>query len=218
MVSALTVDLVMFDMDGVIFQGRNFWLDLHRAMGTEEAAWHLWNTYGQTDYPRLASVTVAEVWCGRSADAFYDLIAARRYVEGVPEVIAWFHEQGVQTAIVSSGPWQLAERAQRELEIDVIRGNRVGIADGVFSGVVDLQVDDARKDVAARAVMAELNVEPMRAAMVGDTAADGRLAGIVGHLIAYDPSDPAFAGTAETVLAAGHLRDLIGCFCPPVGD
>jgi hypothetical protein len=34
-----SVDLIraaLFDMEGVVFERRNFWLDLHRAFGTEE--------------------------------------------------------------------------------------------------------------------------------------------------------------------------------------
>jgi HAD superfamily phosphoserine phosphatase-like hydrolase len=215
MSSQPTVDLVIFDMDGVIFQGRNFWLDLHRAMGTEAEAWRLWHAYGKHDYPRLGAITVEQVWIGRSAVAFHDLIASRTYVDGAADVISWLRQHAVRTAIVSSGPYQLAERAQRELGIDVIRANRVAIAGTIFTGTVDLQVDDTRKDLAATTVMTELGIRPSRTAMVGDTASDSRLAGIVGRLIAYDPDSPELTAAADAVIPSGHLRDLISLFESP---
>jgi phosphoserine phosphatase len=210
----------MFDMDGVIFQGRNFWLDLHRAMGTEAEAWRLWRAYGKQDYARVGAITAEEIWIGRSAVALYDLIASRRYVDGAAEVIGWLHGQGVRTAIVSSGPYQLAERAQRELGIDIIRANRIAVINAVFAGTVDLQVDDTRKDLAADSVMMELGIRPARAAMVGDSASDARLAGAVGRLIAYDPDSPELTAAADAVILSGHLRDLISLVSSPgyLGD
>src|SRR3954454_3646087 len=144
MSSVAAVDLVIFDMDGVIFEGRNFWLDLHHAMGTEAEAWRLWVAYGKHDYRRLAAITAEKIWVGRSPSLFEDLTTSRRYVDGAAEVVAWLRQRAVRTAIVSSGPLQLAERARRELGIDVIRANHVAIVDGTFAGTVDLHVDDSR--------------------------------------------------------------------------
>lgn len=203
------VELVMFDMDGVIFEGRNFWLDLHRAMGTEAEAWRLWNAFGKRDYPYLANITVAQTWNGRDSGVFQDLVAARRYVEGAADVVAWLRRRDIRTAIISSGPYQLAERARDELGIDVIRANRVAFAGRVFAGTVDVQVDDSCKDTAALGVMAELGVAARHTMMVGDTASDARLGGVVGCLIAYDPDSDNLARRADRVIPAGRLRDLI---------
>lgn len=209
MTSPRNIDLVIFDMDGVIFEGRNFWLDLHNAMGTEAEAWRLWHAYGERDYPYLANITVAQTWNGRDAGVFQDLVAARRYVDGAVDVVAWLRRHHIRTAIVSSGPYQLAERARDELGIDVIRANRVAFAGRVFAGTVDVQVDDSRKDTAALGVMAELGVTARRTVMVGDSASDARLAGVVGCLIAYDPDSDDLARRADKVIPAGRLRDLI---------
>jgi phosphoserine phosphatase len=196
-------------MDGVIFEGRNFWLDLHRAMGTEREAWRLWHAYGKNDYRHLGKMTVEQLWIRRSAGAFYELIASRTYVHGAAKVIRWLRQHAVRSAIVSSGPYQLAERAQRELGVDVIRANRVAISDTCFTGEVDIQVDDSRKELAAVAVMNELGMQPACTAMVSDNAGDSRLAGVVGRLIAYDPESPELAAAADTVIPSGHLPDLI---------
>ena len=81
-----------------------------------------------------------------------------------------------------------------------------------------LSTGDTRKDLPAIAVMTELGIPPARTAMVGDSASDARLAGIVGRLIAYDPDGPELAAAADAVIMSGHLRDLISLFgsagCP----
>jgi phosphoserine phosphatase len=197
-------------MDGVIFEGRNFWLDLHREMHTEAEALRLWESLGHRDYAQLGAFTVDRIWRGRSADAFFALIASRRYVVGVSEVFAWFRVQGIRTAIVTSGPYQLAERAQHDLQVDRILGNRVGIVDGRFAGTVELFVDENHKDQAARNVMADFGIAAANTAIVGDGLADARMAAIAGLPIAYDPEDEKLAAAVHAVIPAGHLADLIG--------
>lgn len=202
----LPIDLVIFDMDGVIFEGANFWLELHRAVGTEAEAWALWNVYGRTDYARLSKITVEKVWRGRDAGSFFDLIRSRRYVSGAPELVEWLRARGIQTAIVSSGPYQLAERAQGELGIDRVLANRVLISDHRFAGTVEVSVDENHKDEAALRIIKDLEVRPERVAIIGDSVADVQMAKVVGLSLAYDP-DPEMAAAAYTILPAGHLRD-----------
>jgi phosphoserine phosphatase len=203
------IDLVIFDMDGVIFEGQNFWLDLHRALQTEERAWALWNEYGRSDYARLCTLTVEDVWHGKSAAAFWELISARRYVDGVLEVFAWLRAHRIRTAIVSSGPYQLAERAMRDLSVDRILANRVLIEDGKFAGAVDVMVDENRKDDAARQIMTELGADRARTAMIGDSKSDARMAAIVGLPIAYNPQDPELVSAVDAVIPAGRLASLV---------
>ena len=204
-----SIGLVLFDMDGVIFEGENFWLDLHRAMGTEADAWRLWTAYGRTDYARVSNETVEKVWRGRSADLFHELIRARRYVEGVPALFGWLRENGIRTAIVSSGPYQLAERAQRDLQIERILANRVHITAGNFAGTVDIMVDDNHKDRAALQLMQEMDVPAARTAMIGDSMADVRIASVTALAIGYNPQDAAMSDNVHTVLPAGHLADAV---------
>jgi len=203
------IDLVIFDMDGVIFQGRNFWLDLHRALGTEAEAWRLWQTYGETDYPRLGCLTASGIWRGKSAEPLFRLVKQRRYVEGIRDVMAQLSAWCVRTAIVSSGPWHLAERARRELGIDLVFANRLAIENGRIAGTVEIMVDENRKDQAAQQAMAAFQVAPSRTAMVGDTAADARMAAVVGFSIAYDCDSPVLAAAARAACTAGELHRVI---------
>lgn len=203
-------DLVIFDMDGVIFEGRNFWLDLHRAYGTEAEALRLWEAYGETDYPRLGSLTASGVWRGRDAAVFGQLVAERRYVDGIHDVMARLEAWKMRTAVISSGPWQLAERARRELGIDLALANRLAIVDGRIAGTVEIMVDENRKDEVAMQVMAAFGAARARTAVIGDTPADARMAAVAGLAIAYDCDSPVLLAAARAALPKGELRRVVG--------
>lgn len=179
--------LVLFDMDGVIFEGKNFWLELHRQMGTEKQAWQLWDGLASEDYKRLSYLTAENLWRGRSAEPFQRLITDRKPVEGVDRVFAFLKENRIRSAIVSSGPFQLAERAKELFDIDDIHANKLEIdANGNFTGSVDVQVNDNFKDEPARELMTKFGADYDSTAMIGDSSSDRAIAELVSLSIAYD--------------------------------
>lgn len=126
------LDLVVFDMDGVVFEGRSFWLDLHREYGTVTEALVLAEEL-TSDYARVARVTAEQLWKGKPAEPFLRLVRERAYQPGIGAVMRVLAARGVATAIVSSGPSQLARRAQRELGFDVVVANEVVLRDELLA-------------------------------------------------------------------------------------
>lgn len=163
--------LIILDMDGVIFKGRNFWLDLHERLNTTSDAWRLWYEYGESDYFRLSFET-ANIWRGREASVYFDLIERRSYTWGVKKLLSLISAARAKTAIVSSGPWHLAKRAQDELKIDAIYANKLGIVDGRFTGEVEVQVDNLNKGRAAERARRQFGVPRENTVVIGDTQAD----------------------------------------------
>jgi len=170
--SYATLKLALFDMDGVIFEGRNFWLDLHRRFGTDRAALRLAKRYMTTDYRQLSRITVEKLWLGKPAEPLFDLIDHRKLMPGANELFAFLRQNKVTTAIVSSGPYQLAERAQQLLGIDLIRANRVHVENGLIAGRVDVQVDEAGKGAVAASLLDEFGLDKSSVAGAGDSASD----------------------------------------------
>lgn len=203
--------LVLLDMDGVIFEGKNFWLDFHHLMGTERQAWQLWEGLAGRDYPRLSQLTARRLWAGRPAAPFFEMINARRTVHGIAQVLSFLQEQGIATAVVSSGPYQLAERARRLFHIDAIRANRLAIdSDNHFTGDVDVQVDDNAKAQAALELMTCFGAVRETTAVIGDAASDAGMAALAGLSIAYDTQDAAMVSASQHRLPYGRLADAIG--------
>jgi HAD superfamily phosphoserine phosphatase-like hydrolase len=205
--------LLVCDMDGVIFRGSNFWLDLHRALGTVDDALALWERMGRTRY-RVLSRRTAALWRGRSAEPYFRLVRERDYVPGCEALIRFARARGARTAIISSGSWHLAERAQRELGIDRFFANRLGIDEqGRFDGSVDVQVDNNRKLRRLRELQAEFAVAKEDTVVIGDTESDAFMAGGAGLSIGYDVLDGAewrFDHVVPEGSVAAALPYLIG--------
>jgi HAD superfamily phosphoserine phosphatase-like hydrolase len=178
--------LLVLDMDGVIFAGANFWLDLHRSLGTEAEALRLWERYGTSRYRYLSEQT-AGLWIGKSAASYFQLVRDRRYVPGCEDLVRHAKGKGVLTAIISSGAWHLAARAQRELGIDHIHANRLGIdLVGCFDGTVEVQVDNNHKDDCLRRLQAETGVSRSETVVIGDTVSDTMMSPLATLSIGYD--------------------------------
>jgi HAD superfamily phosphoserine phosphatase-like hydrolase len=205
----MSIGLVLFDMDGVIFEGKNFWLDLHREYGTAERGLSLSERYLAEDYDSLARAVVGKLWKGRSAAPYWDLVYGRAYQPGVQNVFAYLHKRSIRSAIVSSGPAHLAERAQRELGIDAVRANRLFFDGDRLSGEVEVQVRDSEKLWAGRCLMDELGVPPDATAFVGDSNSDVALAETVRLPVAYDSTSKRLVQACCQVLKHGELPQLI---------
>jgi len=195
--------VALFDMDGVIFQGKNFWLELHRAYDTEEQALALADELMETDYCLMSKITVEELWKGKPAETLLDLVKMRQYETGVHELFSYLHSQDIRTGIVSSGPLQLARRAQEELGIDEIRANRVHIKDSYIAGFVDVNVPNNEKRRVGLELIQNFHGEPKHTLFVGDEPSDANIACEVGLPIAYNSTDVAFKDVSKYVLPRG---------------
>jgi HAD superfamily phosphoserine phosphatase-like hydrolase len=204
------LELVLFDMDGVIFEGKNFWLELHKLMGTEKQAWQLWKGLGAHAYDKLSHLTAMNLWRQKSSDEFWRLIYARRAVTGVDQVFTYLNENRIKSAIISSGAYQLAERAQRLFSITEIRANKLGIGqDGEFTGQVEIQVDDNHKDIPAKEIMSKFGASYDTTAVIGDSESDIAIAKLASLSIAYDCSDRGLLEICSFRVAAGEILKVI---------
>src|SRR3989344_5586834 len=130
--------LVCFDMDGVIFKHHNFWMELHREYGTLEEGIELTKKYVETDYSRLVKEVIGRLWAGKPAKFYFDLINRHEYVKGAGKTFKKIKERKDKTMIISSGPYDLALRAQRDLGVDYVFTNRLSIKDGKIVGTDEM--------------------------------------------------------------------------------
>ena len=150
--------LIVFDMDGVIFQELNFWMILHKAYGTYAEGKKLTEKYLKINYSKLVDEVVGRLWKGKDAKPYYDLIKKAKYVKGVKQLFKELHKRKYKTAIISSGPKDLALRAKKDLGIDYIYTNELVIKNNKITGDFKWPIGADRKQVILRQLCDENNV------------------------------------------------------------
>src|SRR3989344_4353495 len=130
----MVAKLVVFEMDGVLFEHTDFWPDLQRKLGTYEQSKKLTEKYLYDDYRKLIGEFIEKLWKGMDAKSFFELIEEMEYTPGTKECISDLKEKGIKTAIISSGEKHLALRAQKELGIDYIFSNELVIKKNKITG------------------------------------------------------------------------------------
>lgn len=143
----------LFDMEGPIIERPNFWVDYHTAYGDLDEVLNSFLPEVQEKGYVFAfqELYVPRFWNGVSNDLFMSMIEERAYTEGIFDLIEEVKRKGYHTVIISSGPYQLAERAQKDLKIDSIFANRINFNQaGLGDGTSFAPVDDHDKSKIAR--------------------------------------------------------------------
>ena len=130
--------LIAFDMDGVIFEHHNFWMELHNELGTLEEGIELTKKYVKTNYEKLVAEVIGRVWANKPAKPYFDLIKRHKYVNGCKKTFEEIRKKKDISMIISSGSYDLALRAQRDFCIDYVFANRLPIKDDIIVGTSEM--------------------------------------------------------------------------------
>ena len=181
--------LICFDMDGVIFKHNNFWIELHKIYETHEKGLELTKKYLKTDYPKLVEEVVNKLWKNKPESKFLELTNSLEYVEGAKELFTWLKDQGYKTAIISSGPRRLAERAKKDLNIDYIYTNELIFKDQKATGEFKWPIGADKKDEIFKKLCQENKLNPKDCIVVGHDHADLKMARLAGISIGFCPEE-----------------------------
>ncbi len=203
--------LVCFDMDGVLFEHRNFWMELHRSFGTEKEGQILTEKFLHRDYARLVEEVVARLWKGKDARPFFRLVESISYLPGVQAVFQEVKKRGWLTAIISSGSMHLARRAQHDLGVDFIYANDLVIKDGKVSGEFLWPIGSGREKKAEiiKHLCADLGFSLQDVIYVGDDLTDLEAFKLVGRSIAFNSRSSELKKAATYVVEDHDLRKVL---------
>ena len=205
------IELFVFDMDGVIFEKKNFWFDLHSVYGNLREALHFYksNISSGNDYPDVFKRMGVLFWSGIEVSLYRQLIANRAYSQDIFELVNFLKASGIKIAIVSSGPWELAERAQAELGIEYIYANQLEISDEVFTGNCRLMVDNDDKMKAVEHLLEQLSIDRKNVAFIGDSSADAVIANEIECSFAYNTTSKELLESSNYDLEKGDLLKVV---------
>lgn len=198
-------------MDGVIFQPKNFWLELHKVFGTlEEGKW-LTDKYLHSDYDALAKEVVGRLWKGKDAKPYFDLVNSTLYISGVKGVFSEIKKRGYLTAIISSGSIDLARRAKQDLGINYIYSNELVIKDGKVAGQFNGVIGKGgpKKAEIVQQLCSQLGIKPTEVIYVGDSDTDIEAFKFVGKSIAFNSMSEKLKKVANHIVEGKDLKKIV---------
>jgi len=206
------IKLIIFDMDGIIFEHFNFWLELHKAYGTFEEGAELTKKYLKTGYKKLVEEVIGRLWKDKPAEIYFDLIKKIKYLPGAKETIDELKKKGYKIAIISSGPSDLAERTKKELGIDYVYTNKLLIKDGKVAGSKDLKywsVANDNKQAALRDFCKQHNLLLKDVIVVVHGDNDIPMAKSAGFAIAFNPDSKELEKYCNVIIKGDNLTKIL---------
>ncbi|MBN2111492.1 HAD family phosphatase [Candidatus Woesearchaeota archaeon] len=202
--------LIVFDMDGVIFTDDNFWSRMHYKYDTVDEGFRLTEKYLKTDVKKLADEVIGKLWKGNSAEGFFELIETAEYNPGARDLFAALKKKGIKTCILTSGPTELARKAQRDLGIDSVYGNEIVIKKNKITGEYKwLSLDYSHKGETFLGICRELYVNPQEAIVVGDNDQDIFKFEKAGFSIAFNSNSEKLKKAADAVIDDNNLMKIL---------
>lgn len=200
--------LVVFDMDGVIFEHKNFWMELHKRLGTYEEGKELTRRYLKSDYAKLVEEVVGRLWRGKDATPYFELVKSLHYIQGADETLRELKAKGYKTAIISSGPRHAALRAQAECGVDYIHTHDIAIGDdNHFTGYYEWDLGDHDKTARLKIFVSQAGCTLEDAAFVGHDHNDISSLKAAGLGVAVKPENDEVAQAADVVIS--DIRKLV---------
>jgi len=210
------LQLVFFDMDGVLLDTVSSWRFIHEHFGTTNERSIIPYLRGDIDYLEFIRRDVS-LWKTNgqhiSKSTLEQILYSIPLIKGVKQCISFLKTHEVQTAIVSAGLDILAEKVARDIGIDYVFANEVKVGtDDRLTGEGVLHVELMKKDKIVTTLVKKLHLSLGACAAVGNSCFDIPMLEICGLGIAFNPEDTCIMQCADVVVKEKDLSKLIPTF------
>ena len=210
------MELVVFDMDGVLTDTISSWKYIHDYFGSSNQRSVDEYLRGKIDDMEFIKRDVSLWWeNGKPAkrEKLVDILSNVPLMSGAKKCMTFLRNKNVKTAIVSAGLDILAERVAKDLGIDYVFANGIKSDErGFITGEGLLNVRLMYKDEAVKRLAKQSNVSHDKIAAVGNSCFDIPMFEICGLGIAFNPEDECVRKIADFVVEGKDLSKLIPVF------
>lgn len=207
------LELVIFDMDGVLTDIISSWKYIHDHFKTSNK--RSVNDYlkGKIDDMEFIKRDSA-LWIENSKPItrkkLTDILSNVPIMNGAKKCICILKKNKIKTAIVSAGLDILADKVAKELGIDYVYSNGVKTdKKGHLTGIGILTVRLMYKDEAVIKVSKQLNIPLQRIATVGNSCFDIPMFELSGLAIAFNPEDDCIKESADIIVKGKDLTGIL---------
>ncbi len=205
--------LICFDMDGVLLDTVNFWLDLHEKYGTLEEGRRLTEKYMETDYKKLVKEVAEKMFKGLNSKSYFELVEEhlQKILPGVKETLKEVHKLGLKTAIITGSTLDVAEKLAYKLDIENVFGNKLVTENDIFTGEFEWKVGSGMntKHKIIEHLCSKLNIKVDQVIHVGDGLNDIMAFRSVGRGIAFNTQNELVKDAANIIVEGNDLSKII---------
>jgi phosphoserine phosphatase len=211
-----SLELVIFDMDGVLTDIVSSWKYIHdyfKTSNDRSVDEYLKGKINDMEFIKRDVSLWKENGKLVTVDKLVEILSDVPFMKGADKCIKYLRKNNVKTAIVSAGLELLAKRTAQELKIDFVKSNGIKTdKNGRLTGEGVLNVRLMYKDLAVKSLLKELKIPLNRVASVGNSCFDIPMLEITGLGIAFNPADDCTIKAADVVLKEKDLSKILPVF------
>ena len=207
------VELVVFDMDGVLIDVGSSWVMVHKAFGVSNETSlraYLNGEFDDAEFIRRDAALWLRLKPKIRRSDFEQIFAVPPFMAGVQATVDGLRRRGIQTAIVSGGVDVMAQSVAKRLGIPHVAANGfVYDTEGHITGegIVRTPLNDKAAPLLRFA--AELKVPLARVMSIGNSLPDISMFDVSGRSIAFHPEDDYARQHATWVIEEGPLDQVL---------
>ena len=209
------IELVVFDMDGVLADTISSWKYIHDYFNTsneKSVDEYLKGKIDDMEFIRRDASLWNENGKPITRDKLVEILSDIPLMKGAEHCIAVLKDYNIKTAIVSAGLDILAERISNKLGIDHFLANGVKTDnENRLNGKGIIGVRLMYKDEAVINLSEKLGIPFERIASVGNSCFDIPMFTVSGLSIAFNPEDDCVREAADYVVEGRDLGNILSC-------
>ena len=207
------IELVVFDMDGVLADTLSSWKHVHDYFNTSNEESVEKYLQGEIDDLEFIKRDVS-LWKKNNKpvkkEKLEKILKNIPIMKGAKETTSFLKKHNIKTSIISAGLDILAERIAKELSIDYTLANGIETDEKGFittQGVLRVQL--MYKEKAVLQLSKQLNIPPNNIATIGNSCFDIPMFQVTGLSIAFNPEDKCVQEAADYIVEGKNLLKTI---------
>ncbi|OQX20151.1 MAG: hypothetical protein BWK75_05045 [Candidatus Altiarchaeales archaeon A3] len=200
-------NLIAFDLDGVLLDGKGSWMELHKFIGTEKFSEENGKQYysGNISFDEWVRRDIS-LWKGIEADKISEASERINLMKGI-EVIENL-SKNYKLAIISGGIKQMANKIFERYKFKHCYANEIIVKDEkIFD--VDMKVNFENKGEILEKIARYENVDLSDCIAIGDFINDIPMFKKAGFSIAFNPKHDSVVENADVVIRDKDLREIL---------